>query len=160
MLETSLTIPDDDESSGDQSQLPPISAVGEQALDAAAYSEFETGSATRSLLGQIKLVVEQGLIIGEQYLLSETEMLIGRADRETKSYPDIDLSGQDNEYVHRKHARVQFHDLHTRVSVEHLGGANPTLVNNVPVEDGELVELQVGDRLRVGRVVMRLLSLV
>ncbi len=81
---------------------------------------------------------------------------MGRADPETAHWPDIDLSGQDNEYVHRNHAKVQFFDLASRISVEHVGGHNPTLVNNRPVAEGESVELEPGDRLRVGRVLMRL----
>ncbi|MBN1945046.1 MAG: FHA domain-containing protein [Bradymonadales bacterium] len=99
------------------------------------------------------------MIIGEQYLLSEPRMVIGRSDPSSSIYPDIDLTGQDNEYVHRRHALLQFYDLDTRLSVEHVGGTNPTLVNNQPVEAGELVELKIGDRLRIGRVVMRLTSI-
>jgi hypothetical protein len=133
----------------------PLSHVGETAGIAAVSADERLSTRPERLLGRLKLVVEQGLIIGEQYLLAEPEMLIGRADTTAQSYPDIDLGGQDNDYVHRVHARLQFHDLYTRLSVEHLGGANPTLVNNEPVHGGELVELFVGDRLRVGRVVMR-----
>ena len=146
-----------------------ISNLGQRAVEVAAAASL-TGAhdavpqdgentAPKSLIGNVKLVVEQGLIVGEQYLLSEHEMTIGRADVQRKSYPDIDLSGQDNDYVHRVHARLQFHDLATHLSVEHLGGSNPTLVNNQPVERGELVEVNVGDRLRIGRVVMRLVRL-
>jgi hypothetical protein len=146
-----------------------ITDIGEQAARAAASparlnadphltepSPEDDLNPGPSLLGKLKLVVEQGLIIGEQYLLSEPMLVIGRADQAAPSYPDIDLGAQDNDYVHRLHARLQFHDFNTRLSVEHLGGANPTLVNNQPVAARELVELVLGDRLRVGRVVMRL----
>lgn len=141
---------------------PPISDLGEMAGTAAIEDAVASRAATDEpgppgrLLGHVKLVVEQGKIIGEQYLLSQPQMVIGRADPGHKSFPDIDLSAQDNDYVHRRHARILFYDLATRISVEHLGGHNPTLVNNEPVEPGELVELKLGDRLRTGRVVMRL----
>jgi hypothetical protein len=156
----------DDETTRDYRRVAPragaISDLGERAVDVATATGSlrsvrpnDSTNDENSLLGNVKLVVEQGRIIGEQYLLSEPEMVIGRADTRNQSYPDIDLGGQDNEYVHRVHARLQFHDLSTRLSIEHLGGSNPTLVNNRPVDPGELVELRLGDRLRVGRVVMR-----
>jgi hypothetical protein len=140
--------------------------VGERAAEAAAAASYTGDHRTPSgqtpavgaepLRGRVMLRVEQGQIIGERYLLTEASTIIGRADPETAHYPDIDLSGQDNDYVHRHHARLTFYDVDTRLSVEHIGGHNLTLVNNEPVEEGELVELCVGDRLRVGRVVMRL----
>jgi hypothetical protein len=108
------------------------------------------------LKGRVRLVVEQGQIIGEQYLLTETEMILGRIDPYNDIYPDIDLSAQDSEYVHREHARIQFHDMHTRISIEHIGGQNRTLVNNKPILKGEMVEIKLEDRVRIGRVVMRL----
>lgn len=140
--------------------------VGERAAEAAAAASYTGDHRTPSgqtpavgaepIRGRVMLRVEQGQIIGERYLLTEASTIIGRADPETAHYPDIDLSGQDNDYVHRHHARLTFYDVDTRLSVEHIGGHNLTLVNNEPVEEGELVELCVGDRLRVGRVVMRL----
>ena len=128
-------------------------SVGERAAAASLSGSFQLPD---GLCGRLKLVVEQGLIIGEQYLLSELVMVIGRADPEHASYPDIDLSAQDNEYVHRQHAKLQFYDGASRLSIEHIGGHNQTLVNNSPVESGELMELLPDDRIRVGRVVMRL----
>ena len=127
--------------------------VGEAAAQASLSGSFPLES---NLCGKLKLVVEQGRIIGEQYLLSEPAMSLGRADPEGNNYPDIDLSGQDNEYVHREHALLQFLDGGSKLSLEHIGGQNPTLVNKAPVEAGELVELRVGDRLRIGRVLLRL----
>ena len=127
--------------------------IGEVAAQASLSGSFP---ANLNLCGKLKLVVEQGRIIGEQYLLSEPTMSIGRVDPEQSNYPDIDLSGQDNEYVHRRHARLQFLDGGTKLSLEHVGGHNPTLVNKNPLEEGELVELQIGDRVRIGRVLLRL----
>lgn len=127
--------------------------IGEVAAQASLSGSFPTSS---NLCGKLKLVVEQGLIIGEQYLLSEPVMTVGRVDPEQNNYPDIDLSGQDNEYVHRQHARLQFLDGGTKLSLEHMGGHNPTVVNKTPLEAGELVVLNVGDRVRIGRVLLRL----
>ena len=53
--------------------------------------------------------------------------------RPLASDPDVDLSDQDEGYVHRKHAQLKFEN--GALTVTHLGGANRTRVNNKPLDD-------------------------
>ena len=103
--------------------------------------------------GAVKLVVEQGMTVGKQFVLGDPEIQVGREDDDEGIYPDIDLSDQDEGYVHRRHATLNFND--GRLSVTHLGGANKTRINNKPLPDNEAQPLQVGDKVSFGKVVMR-----
>ena len=108
------------------------------------------------LLGRVKLVVEQGQILGEQFLLADRDIVIGRYDAGSGRCPDIDLGAQDPSYVHRMHARIRFSDAGDRIVVQDLGGRNGAYINNRPVDRNGTAPLSVGDKLRIGRVVMRL----
>lgn len=108
------------------------------------------------LLGRVKLVVEQGKILGEQFLLGDTQIAVGRYDAGTGRCPDIDLTAQDPAYVHRQHVRITFNDAGTELVVFDLGGRNGSYVNNQLIEKNGSAGLRLGDKLRVGRVVMRL----
>lgn len=114
------------------------------------------GATAQSLRGRVKLVVEQGLLLGEQFLLADPEVLIGRYDADSGMCPDIDLSAQDPNYVHRRHARLYFSPDGRALRVADLGGRNPVYVNNARVVAGADMALNLRDKLRVGRVVMRL----
>lgn len=83
-----------------------------------------------SLLGRVKLVVEQGKILGEQFLLSDYEMMVGRYDAGSGRCPDIDLTAQDPAYVHRQHVRISFSPAGESVTVHDMGGRNGSYVNN------------------------------
>lgn len=109
-----------------------------------------------TLLGRVKLVVEQGMILGEQFLLNDPEILIGRFDAASGHCPDIDLSAQDPSFVHRRHARLEFSSNGERLTLFDLGGRNGAYVNNKPVQRNGASPLQLGDKIRIGRVVMRL----
>lgn len=121
-------------------------------------SSYESSAllATGPQRGKVKLVVEQGMVIGKQFLLSEDEMLVGREDPSDNVYPDVDLSGLDEGYVHRRHARLAFEG--SFLFVTHLGGHNKTYVNNRPIADGLAHPLNVGDTVRLGKVVLRLVE--
>lgn len=106
--------------------------------------------------GRSKLVVEQGLILGEQFLLADDSIMIGRFDRDSGYCPDIDLSAQDPNFVHRRHARLQFQSNGERLSLTDMGGRNGAFVNNQPIPPNGSVALKLGDKVRIGRVVMRL----
>ena len=80
-----------------------------------------SGAAGELLPGQVKLVVEQGMTVGKQFVLGDPEILVGREDDDEGIYPDIDLSDQDEGYVHRRHASLKFVDR--GLTVMHLGGA-------------------------------------
>ena len=69
----------------------------------AVEEHYSRGGQGPSLLGRVKLVVEQGKILGEQFLLSDFEMMVGRYDAGSGRCPDIDLTAQDPAYVHRQH---------------------------------------------------------
>jgi hypothetical protein len=107
--------------------------------------------------GRVKMVVEQGMTIGKQFVLGDAEVLVGREDAEDGIYPDIDLSDQDEGYVHRKHATLKFEN--GGLSVTHLGGANKTRVNNRPLDDNTPAPVQIGDKVAFGKVVLRVQSL-
>lgn len=106
--------------------------------------------------GSAKLVVEQGMTIGKQFLLNDPEMLVGREDADEDIFPDIDLSDQDDGYVHRRHATLKFEG--GKLLVVDLGGSNKTYLNNRPIAPQEPQELSVGDKIRFGKVVLRLLQ--
>lgn len=105
-------------------------------------------------MGHVKLVVEQGIKVGQQFILNDPEILIGREDKETKHYPDIDLSDQDDGYVHRHHAKIHFDNDH--VMITDLGGINGTLLNNQPILPLTPMEIRIGDKIRIGKVLLRL----
>jgi hypothetical protein len=107
--------------------------------------------------GMLKLVVEQGMSVGKQFVLGDEEMQVGREDEEEDIFPDIDLADQDEGYVHRKHATLKFEN--DQLLVTHLGGANKTRVNNKPIPDNQPHAVKPGDKIAFGKVVLRLLPL-
>lgn len=109
------------------------------------------------LQGRVKLIVEQGLIIGEQYLLTEQELYIGRHDPGSGYCPDIELSAQDPSFVHRSHAKLWFTPNGDALSIKDLGGRNGVFVNNQSLGSFGETTLNVGDRIRIGRVALKLL---
>jgi pSer/pThr/pTyr-binding forkhead associated (FHA) protein len=88
-------------------------------------------------------------------VLGDAQVAVGREDEEEEIYPDIDLADQDEGYVHREHATLNFAD--GRLTVTHLGGANKTRVNNRPIPDNEPQPLKLGDKVSFGKVVLRVL---
>lgn len=113
-------------------------------------------AATSAMLGNVKLVVEQGRILGEQFLLNDHEVMIGRYDAASGRCPDIDLTAQDPAYVHRQHVRLAFSRAGDQLMMYDMGGRNGSYLNNQLLEKNGSALVQLGDKLRVGRVVMRL----
>lgn len=107
-----------------------------------------------TMQGRVKLVVEQGLILGEQFLLRDSETVIGRSHENT--CPDIDLSAHDPNYVHRAHAALRFDPSGHTLTAFDLGGRNGVYVNNRSLASNGSCPLKLGDKIRIGRVVMRL----
>lgn len=107
-------------------------------------------------VGQVKLVVEQGMVVGKQYLLGSERMLVGREDAADGIFPDLDLTGMDEGYVHRRHAELTFEG--SFLFVTHLGGHNRTYVNNRPIGDHLPHPLNIGDTVRFGKVVLRVVE--
>ncbi len=106
-------------------------------------------------LGVVKLVVEQGRILGEQFLLNDYDLIIGRYDAGSGRCPDIDLTAQDPAYVHRQHVRLAFNRTGDQLMVYDMGGRNGSYLNNQLIEKNGSALIQMGDKLRVGRVVLR-----
>ena len=123
---------------------------------AAPQESLARGGQGPSLLGRVKLVVEQGKILGEQFLLSDHEMMIGRYDAGSGRCPDIDLTAQDPAYVHRQHVRIAFSSAGEAITVHDMGGRNGSYVNNKLIDRNGAARMRPGDKLRIGRVVMRL----
>jgi hypothetical protein len=113
-------------------------------------------SSAASLVGRVKLVVEQGKILGEQFLLTERELIIGRYDAGSGRCPDIDLTAQDPAFVHRQHVRLVFAPQGSEITVYDMGGRNGSYVNNQLIARNGVATLHLGDKLRIGRVVLRL----
>ena len=91
------------------------------------------------------LVMLYGPDLGRRYILTGSSMVIGRAES-----CDIYV---DRDSVSRSHARVDSKDQ--KYVVADLGSTNGTYVNDVPVEDGLLMD---GDLLRTGDVIFKFLS--
>lgn len=110
----------------------------------------------RVQVGHVKLVVEQGRILGEQFLLNDYELHVGRYDAASGRCPDIDLTAQDPAYVHRQHVRLAFNRTGDQLMIYDMGGRNGSYLNNQLIERNGSALVQLGDKVRVGRVVMRL----
>lgn len=124
-------------------------------LDLRSTEEELRSSSAEDLRGRLKLVVEQGLIIGEQYLLSDDNLIIGRHDVGSDYCPDIELSAQDPSYVHRRHAELSFTASGHALRIKDLGGRNGVFVNNKALAKFEETSLNIGDNIRIGRVVLK-----
>lgn len=108
--------------------------------------------------GKLKLVIEQGMSVGKEFLVSEPDMLVGRRDPEQAVIPDIDLFDQEapnNRYVTRRHARLYF--AGGSLMLEDLDSANGTGLNGQLVAPHEPRALAVNDKVHFGQsVLMRL----
>jgi hypothetical protein len=118
-------------------------------------SNRKAGTGAGVQVGHVKLVVEQGRILGEQFLLGDRDLMIGRYDAGSGRCPDIDLTAQDPAYVHRQHVRLAFSPGGDQLMVYDMGGRNGAYLNNQLIEKNGSALVQIGDKLRVGRVVLR-----
>lgn len=82
------------------------------------------------------------------------ELMIGRADPDSRYYPDVDTNvvGGDIAGVSRRHARIFYAE--GRLFIEDLGSMNFTFVNRERVPKGQRHLLNNGDEVRLGRLVM------
>ncbi|MSQ92966.1 MAG: FHA domain-containing protein [Gemmataceae bacterium] len=103
----------------------------------------------------VKLVVQRGLKIGEEYTLFAGENFVGRADEKPV---DVDLTFQEPEdrvWCSRQHALLVYDDAAGTLTVEDLNSSNGTFVNRERVYPGQPRQLFVGNTVQIGTVHMR-----
>jgi hypothetical protein len=104
---------------------------------------------------QVKLVVQRGLKVGEEYNVFAGENYVGRADEKPV---DIDLTFQEPEdrvWCSRQHALVVFDDASGTLTIEDLNSSNGTYVNRERVYPGQPRQLFVGNTIQIGTVHLR-----
>lgn len=105
--------------------------------------------------GGVKLVIEQGLSINKEFLISDEDMLIGRRDPEQDFIPDLDLFDQEtanNRYISRRQARLFFKG--GGLWLEDLDSSNGTALNNHAIKPHDAKRLKFGDKLLLGQSVL------
>lgn len=104
----------------------------------------------------VKLAVQRGLKVGEEYSLFSGDNYVGRADDKPV---DIDLTFQepdDRVWVSRQHALLVYDDSTGKLTVEDLNSSNGTFVNRERVYPGQPKELFVGNTIQIGTVHMKI----
>jgi hypothetical protein len=105
---------------------------------------------------EVKLVVQRGLKICEEYSLFAGENFIGRADDKPV---DVDLTFQEPEdrvWCSRQHALIVYDDATGNLTIEDLNSSNGTFVNRARVYPGQPCQLYVGNTIQIGTVHMRI----
>jgi hypothetical protein len=103
----------------------------------------------------VKLVVQRGIKIGEEFPLYPGENYVGRADEKPV---DIDLTFQEPEdrvWCSRQHALLSYDDTTGNLTIEDLNSANGTFVNRERVYPGQPRQLFVGNTIQIGTVHLR-----
>lgn len=139
---------------------PPARSAGGSEARRALLQTREAGheivmNEDRLVPGDLKLVIEQGLSINKEFLVSDPEMLMGRRDPDQDFIPDIDLFDQEtatNRYISRRQARLFFKD--GCLWVEDLDSSNGTAVNNRLIPPHEPRPVKPGDKILLGQSVM------
>lgn len=104
----------------------------------------------------VKLVVQRGLKVGDEYVLFSGENFVGRADEKPV---DVDLTFQEPEdrvWVSRQHALLLYDDSTGSLTVEDLNSSNGTFVNRERVYPGQPKQLFVGSTIQIGTVHMKI----
>ena len=95
------------------------------------------------------LVIIHGKALGQQFLLTCQEIVIGR-----QIHCDIHIN---QEMVSRRHARV-LRDGSGNFAIADLGSKNGTRVNDRELSSGEAFPLRDGDLIRIGDVIFKFLA--
>jgi len=104
----------------------------------------------------VKLIVQRGVKVGEEYSLFGGENFIGRADEKPV---DVDLTFQEPEdrvWCSRQHALIVFDDATGVMTIEDLNSSNGTFVNRERVYPGQPRQLYVGNTIQIGTVHMKI----
>jgi hypothetical protein len=141
---------------------PFAAAVGAVPVDTASPAPTAATAAGKAPSGtpipagaQVKLVVQRGLKIGEEFNIYAGENYVGRADEKPV---DIDLTFQEPEdrvWCSRQHALVVFDEAAGTLTIEDLNSSNGTYVNREKVYPGQPRQLFVGNMIQIGTVHMR-----
>lgn len=105
-----------------------------------------------------KLVVQFGEHKGKEFILPKGEIILGRWDPESGSFPEINLELVDVEArISRRHARIQVEP--GRVLLEDLNSLNGTYVNRGDkLAPGIRCSLQLNDEIILGKTIFKLKS--
>ena len=114
----------------------------------------DSGAATGPQV-RARLVIQRGGKIGKEFLLYESEALIGRWDADGGIFPDIDLDQDDPEAkISRRHARLI--QVNNQFLIEDLGSTNGTFINRGPrLLAGIRQPLNHGDEIIVGKTFLK-----
>jgi CRP-like cAMP-binding protein len=125
----------------------------EQAAAAPAQKEKAAGKEAKKedqtsekIGGEIKayLIIQRSNRLVQ---LTKTQTFLGRRDYTTGFVPDIDLTDEDEEkYISRKHAKIQFKDGRFYLS-EEPGAINGTFLNGNKLQTGVKHELKAEDEI-------------
>jgi FHA domain len=135
---------------------PADAAIAAVAAEAAPAPAKPAGAQTPIPPGAtVKLVVQRGLKIGEEFALFPGENYVGRADEKPV---DIDLTFQEPEdrvWCSRQHALLSYDDATGTLTIEDLNSANGTFVNRERVYPGQPRQLFAGNTIQIGTVHLR-----
>ena len=97
-------------------------------------------------------LVAQGTNITLRFPPGKTDIIVGRGDAASATFPDVDLSGHggDEGGVSRRHARIFVQG--SQVLIEDLHSTNRTYVNQQKLVPGQPHPLRHGDEVRCGHV--------
>ena len=89
-----------------------------------------------------------------EFPANKTSFLIGRQDAENDIFPEIDLTslGAQNFGIGRRHAKITLEG--SEVFIEDLNSVNGTMVNRVKISAEKPRQLNDGDEVRLGKLIL------
>jgi hypothetical protein len=124
-----------------------------------AYSDNSKAAPTatprRPVRGDLRMIVLNSGRVLE--CPDQENVIIGRSDATTGDVPDIDMT-PDNALelgVSRRHACITFRD--NQVFLTDLGSTNRTFLNRQVMMRGQPYEIQDGDEVRLGNVIIKVI---
>lgn len=126
----------------------PLSPIGKLFVDCEEPNEAVT------VVAQLVLLTAGGRP-GKEFMLTKSDMLIGRWDAARGIFPDVDLDGVDLETkVSRRHARI--FQQGKQYWIEDLGSLNGTVINRQHrLQRGQPYLLKDGDEIIVGKTFLK-----
>lgn len=126
--------------------------VGPQAVEQAVEAPQPQAAPTSAPVPGARLVLAAS---GTEIVLPDNEeVIVGREDPVTATYPDIDLTlyGAEEAGVSRRHFRIARHG--ESYTIEDLNSTNYTHLNRKPLQPGSVATLADGDEIRAGRMTL------